>query len=34
MRFAIMQGTPGYCPDEGAAEEVITGQEGAGPCAS
>jgi DNA-binding SARP family transcriptional activator len=28
MRFAIMQGTPGYRPDEGAAEESITGQEG------
>lgn len=29
MRFAIMQATPGYYPDEAAAEEGITGQEGA-----
>jgi hypothetical protein len=28
MRFAIMQGTPGYRPDEGTTEEAITGQEG------
>jgi len=28
MRFAIMQGTPGYRLDEAAAEEAITGQEG------
>ena len=28
MRFTIMQGTPGYLPGEGAAEEAITGQEG------
>ena len=28
MRFAIMQGTPGYNPDEGGAEEAIAGQEG------
>jgi DNA-binding SARP family transcriptional activator len=28
MRFAIMQGTPGHYPDEGAAEETIPGQEG------
>jgi hypothetical protein len=28
MRFAIMQGTPGYQPNESAAEEVIGGQEG------
>jgi len=28
MRFAIMQGTPGYYPDESAAEEAIAGQEG------
>jgi len=28
MRFAIMQGTPGYYPDEAAAEEAISGQEG------
>lgn len=29
MRFAIMQGTPGYRPDDATAEESITGQEGA-----
>ena len=28
MRFAIMQGTPGYYPHETAAEEAIAGQEG------
>ena len=28
MRFAIMQGTPGYRQDETSAEEPITGQEG------
>ena len=28
MRFAIMQGTPGYRRDETSAEEPITGQEG------
>jgi hypothetical protein len=28
MRFAIMQGTPGYRPDDVAPEESITGQEG------
>lgn len=28
MRFAIMQGTPGYWRNDGAAEEAIAGQEG------
>lgn len=28
MRFTIMQGIPGYHPDDGAAEEPVTGQEG------
>jgi DNA-binding SARP family transcriptional activator len=28
MRFAIMQRTPGYYPDEAAVEEAIAGQEG------
>jgi len=29
MRFAIMQGTPGFWPNDAATEEAISGQEGA-----